>query len=59
VSLIAKLRGWGAQRIAQRVEELRKLVDLDPAVLDSFPFEMSGGQQQRVAIMRAAMMVLT
>jgi osmoprotectant transport system ATP-binding protein len=56
VSLIAKLRGWGAQKIAARVEELRKLVDLDPAVLGSFPFEMSGGQQQRVAIMRAAMM---
>jgi osmoprotectant transport system ATP-binding protein len=56
VSLIATLRGWGAQKIAARVEELRKLVDLDPAVLGSFPFEMSGGQQQRVAIMRAAMM---
>jgi osmoprotectant transport system ATP-binding protein len=56
VSLIATLRGWGAQKIADRVEELRKLVDLDPAVLGSFPFEMSGGQQQRVAIMRAAMM---
>jgi osmoprotectant transport system ATP-binding protein len=56
VSLIATLRGWGAQKIAERVEELRKLVDLDPAVLGSFPFEMSGGQQQRVAIMRAAMM---
>jgi osmoprotectant transport system ATP-binding protein len=56
VSLIATLRGWGAQKIAARVEELRKLVDLDPAVLGRFPFEMSGGQQQRVAIMRAAMM---
>src|ERR1700685_2653234 len=56
VSLIATLRGWGTQKIAGRVEELRKLVDLDPAVLGSFPFEMSGGQQQRVAIMRAAMM---
>src|SRR5258708_4449552 len=56
VSLIATLRGWRTQKIADRVEELRKLVDLDPAVLGSFPFEMSGGQQQRVAIMRAAMM---
>ena len=56
VSLIATLRGWGAQKIADRVEELRKLVDLDAAVLGRFPFEMSGGQQQRVAIMRAAMM---
>jgi osmoprotectant transport system ATP-binding protein len=56
VSLIAKLRGWEKQKIAARVEELRKLVDLDAAVLNRFPFEMSGGQQQRVAIMRAAMM---
>jgi osmoprotectant transport system ATP-binding protein len=56
VSLIAKLRGWRKQKIMERVEELRKLVELDPAVLRRFPFEMSGGQQQRVAIMRAAMM---
>jgi osmoprotectant transport system ATP-binding protein len=56
VSLIARLRGWGTQKIAGRVEELRKLVELDPEVLRRFPFELSGGQQQRVAIMRAAMM---
>jgi osmoprotectant transport system ATP-binding protein len=56
VSLIAKLRGWDTGKIAGRVEELRKLVELDPEVLRRFPFEMSGGQQQRVAIMRAAMM---
>src|SRR3984893_14258462 len=56
VSLIAKLRGWEKQKIAARVEELRKLVELDAGVLNRFPFEMSGGQQQRVAIMRAAMM---
>jgi osmoprotectant transport system ATP-binding protein len=56
VSLIAKLRGWNRHRIEARVEELRKLVDLDPSVLGHFPFELSGGQQQRVAIMRAAMM---
>jgi osmoprotectant transport system ATP-binding protein len=56
VSLIARLRGWDPARIAGRVEELRKLVELDPEVLRRFPFEMSGGQQQRVAIMRAAMM---
>ena len=56
VSLIARLRGLDKPKILARVEELRKLVDLDPAVLKRFPFEMSGGQQQRVAIMRAAMM---
>jgi len=56
VSLIAKLRGWRKSKIEDRVEELRKVVDLDPEILTRFPREMSGGQKQRVAIMRAAMM---
>jgi len=56
VSLIAKLRGWNKRKVKVRVEELRKLVDLEPVILGQYPFEMSGGQQQRVAIMRAAMM---
>ena len=56
LSLIARLRGWPNPKIRPRVEELRKLVDLDGALLQRFPFELSGGQQQRVAIMRAAMM---
>jgi osmoprotectant transport system ATP-binding protein len=56
VSLIATLRGWGKAKIAERIDELRKLVDLDLSVLGRFPHELSGGQQQRVAIMRAAMM---
>ena len=56
VSLTAKLRGWNKAKIDARIEELRKLVDLNAAMLQRFPFELSGGQQQRVAIMRAAMM---
>jgi osmoprotectant transport system ATP-binding protein len=56
VALIAKLRGWRRSRIDDRVEELRKVVDLDPEILTHFPREMSGGQKQRVSIMRAAMM---
>lgn len=56
VALIAKLRGWRRARIDERVEELRKVVDLDPEILSRFPREMSGGQKQRVSIMRAAMM---
>ena len=56
IALIAKLRGWRRSKIDGRVEELRKLVDLDPEILTRFPREMSGGQKQRVAIMRAAMM---
>jgi osmoprotectant transport system ATP-binding protein len=56
VALIARLRGWSKPRIDGRVEELRKIVDLDAEILTHFPREMSGGQKQRVAIMRAAMM---
>ena len=56
VALVPGLRNWPAERIDQRVAELRALVDLDEAVLNRFPHEMSGGQKQRVAIMRAAMM---
>jgi osmoprotectant transport system ATP-binding protein len=56
VALIANLRGWRKSKIENRVEELRKVVDLDPEILTRFPREMSGGQKQRVAIMRAAMM---
>jgi osmoprotectant transport system ATP-binding protein len=56
VALIAKLRGWRKSKIDDRVEELRKIVDLDPEILTRFPREMSGGQKQRVSIMRAAMM---
>jgi osmoprotectant transport system ATP-binding protein len=56
VALIARVRRWPKSRIDARLEELRKVVDLDPEILDHFPREMSGGQKQRVAIMRAAMM---
>jgi osmoprotectant transport system ATP-binding protein len=56
VALIPSLRAWDRARIDTRLEELRRLVDLDASVLRRFPHEMSGGQKQRVAIMRAAMM---
>jgi osmoprotectant transport system ATP-binding protein len=56
VSLVPRLRNWEVARIQSRMDELRRLVDLDAAVLERFPHEMSGGQKQRVAIMRAAMM---
>jgi osmoprotectant transport system ATP-binding protein len=56
VSLVPGLRGWKKKKIADRVEQLRQLVELDAGVLKQFPHELSGGQRQRVAIMRAAMM---
>src|ERR1700674_5965701 len=45
IALIAKLRGWRKSRIDDRVEELRKVVNLDPEILTHFPREMSGGQK--------------
>jgi peptide/nickel transport system ATP-binding protein len=37
----------------ERVEELFRLVDLDPSMMDRVPHEFSGGQRQRIGIARA------
>ena len=37
----------------KRVDELLRLVELDPALGNRFPHEMSGGQRQRLGIARA------
>ena len=39
--------------IRERVEELLRLVELDPGMCDRYPHEMSGGQRQRLGIARA------
>ncbi|MBN1177041.1 MAG: ATP-binding cassette domain-containing protein [Dehalococcoidales bacterium] len=36
-----------------RVEELFKIVGLDPSMTDRFPHEFSGGQRQRIGVARA------
>ena len=36
-----------------RIDELARMVHLDPALFDSYPSGLSGGQRQRVAIARA------
>lgn len=56
IALVARLRGWSKDRIASRMRELSALVDLEPSLLERFPFALSGGQKQRAAIMRAAFM---
>jgi iron(III) transport system ATP-binding protein len=38
---------------ASRIQDLLRMVELDPALLDRRPDTLSGGQQQRVAIARA------
>jgi osmoprotectant transport system ATP-binding protein len=56
VALLARHLGWDAQRIANRLDELAVLVELDAALLRRYPAELSGGQKQRVGIMRALML---
>ncbi|QHW34752.1 betaine/proline/choline family ABC transporter ATP-binding protein [Paenibacillus rhizovicinus] len=54
VGVVPRLKKWPAGRIDQRVDELLKLVGLDPATYrDRYPSELSGGQQQRIGVIRA------
>jgi osmoprotectant transport system ATP-binding protein len=49
-----RLLGWDRKRIADRVEELLDLFQLDPGEFaQKFPHQLSGGQQQRVGVARA------
>ncbi|MGB6497599.1 MAG: ATP-binding cassette domain-containing protein [Candidatus Acidiferrum sp.] len=54
VALVPTLERWDSARIAGRVDELLRLVGLDPAEFSSRrPRELSGGQRQRVGVARA------
>ena len=43
----------GRREYNERVEQLFKLVGLDPSMIDRVPHEFSGGQRQRIGIARA------
>jgi osmoprotectant transport system ATP-binding protein len=54
IAIVPRLLGWDEGRIATRVDELLKLVGLNPETYrDSYPRQLSGGQQQRVGVARA------
>ena len=54
IAVVPRLLGWPAERIAPRVEELLKLVNLAPQEYAArLPRQLSGGQQQRVGFARA------
>ena len=54
VATVPKLLGWDRKKIAERVDELLSLFQLDPGEFrDRLPHELSGGQQQRVGVARA------
>jgi osmoprotectant transport system ATP-binding protein len=54
VGIVPGLVGWNKKRIAERVDEMLHLVNLDPAEYRGrYPRQLSGGQQQRVGVARA------
>ncbi len=54
VAVTPRLLGWEASRVERRVDELLRMVELEPAEFrDRFPAQLSGGQQQRVGLARA------
>ncbi|MEA2688358.1 MAG: osmoprotectant transport system ATP-binding protein, partial [Candidatus Eremiobacteraeota bacterium] len=54
VGVVPKLLGWNEVRTAARVDELLRLIRLDPArYRDRKPRELSGGEAQRVGVARA------
>ena len=54
VSLVPRLQEWTSDKISIRVNEVLKLVDLNPEIFSSrYPRQLSGGQRQRVGVARA------
>ncbi|HZY04152.1 MAG TPA: ATP-binding cassette domain-containing protein [Anaeromyxobacteraceae bacterium] len=51
--LLARHLGWDEDRLAARLAELSRLVQLPPEALSRYPRQLSGGQAQRVSLMRA------
>ena len=52
IALPMRIQGFSEDDIAEKIDELLKLVELDEK-RDAYPSQLSGGQKQRVAIARA------
>ena len=53
IAVVPRLLKWDETRIKERVDELLRMLRLDPdAVKDRYPAELSGGQQQRIGVAR-------
>jgi osmoprotectant transport system ATP-binding protein len=54
VATVPHLLGWDRDRIRRRVDELIRLVGLDPdRYRDRYPAQLSGGERQRIGVARA------
>jgi len=54
VGVVPRLQKWDKQKTEARVDELLKMVNLDPDLYrNRYPSELSGGQQQRIGVIRA------
>ncbi|EPY08417.1 glycine/betaine ABC transporter ATP-binding protein [Paenibacillus sp. E194] len=54
IAVVPRLNKWEKEKIDPRVDELMRLVNLDPEIYrNRYPSELSGGQQQRIGVARA------
>jgi osmoprotectant transport system ATP-binding protein len=54
IAVVPELKNWDKEQIATTVDELLKMVGLDPKEYrNRKPSELSGGQQQRIGVIRA------
>ena len=56
ILLMASHLKWPADKMTDRLAELRALTRFPETALDRYPLELSGGQRQRISLMRALML---